>query len=71
MQRAQSPDEPQGAVENIWLVVGSEGGFSFKEVEAFRQAGLEPVTIGPQVLRVETACIALVSALKYEFDLMK
>lgn len=71
IQRAQSLGEPPAPVENIWLVVGSEGGFSFKEVEAFRQVGLEPVTIGPQVLRVETACIALVSALKYEFDLMK
>lgn len=70
-QRAESPGESNAPVEDIWLVVGSEGGFSFKEVEAFRQAGLEPVTIGPQVLRVETACIALVSALKYEFDLMK
>lgn len=62
---------PASNIKNLWIVVGSEGGFSHKEVEQFRNHGLEPVTLGSQVLRVETACIALVSALKYEFDLMK
>ncbi len=57
--------------KNIWLIVGSEGGFSQHEVEVLRQKNLEPVTLGAQVLRVETACIALVSALKYEFDMMR
>lgn len=58
-------------VKNIWLFVGSEGGFSHREVELMKQKELEPVTLGNQVLRVETACIALVAALKYEFDLMR
>ncbi|KHD89164.1 MAG: hypothetical protein OM95_04915 [Bdellovibrio sp. ArHS] len=60
---------PQG-VKAIWIIVGSEGGFSHNEVEKFQQLGLRPVTLGPQVLRVETACMALVSVLKYDFDLM-
>lgn len=54
----------------IWLFVGSEGGFSHREVRLFEELGLKPVTLGSQVLRVETACMALVSVLKYEFDLM-
>lgn len=58
-------------VQNIWIFVGSEGGFSYQEVEVFRQKNLEPVTIGSQVLRVETACIALIAAIKYEFDLLQ
>lgn len=62
-------DHPQG-LKNIWIIVGSEGGFSHQEVEAFQKLGLHPVTLGPQVLRVETACMALVSVLKYDFDLM-
>ncbi|MBX3039139.1 MAG: 16S rRNA (uracil(1498)-N(3))-methyltransferase [Bdellovibrionaceae bacterium] len=61
---------PQGLSE-IWLFVGSEGGFSTQEVESFQEVGLKPVTLGPQVLRVETACMALVSVLKYDFDLMR
>lgn len=57
--------------ENLWLVVGSEGGFSQEEVVKMRQLALHPVTLGEQVLRVETACMTLVSILKYEFGLLK
>lgn len=65
-RRGQGPAQ----IQNIWLIVGSEGGFSYQEVQELKNFGLEPVTIGAQVLRVETACIALTSAIKYEFDLM-
>lgn len=58
-------------VENLWIIVGSEGGFSQKEVSEMQQLGLNPVTLGSQVLRVETACMTLVSVLKYEFGLLK
>lgn len=57
--------------DEIWLFLGSEGGFSEKEVEKFQQFRLEPITLGSQVLRVETACVALLSVLKYEWNLMK
>ncbi len=54
----------------IWnLLVGSEGGFSKHEIDQLNARGFEPFTLGSQVLRVETACISLVAALKYEFDL--
>ncbi|MEQ1877494.1 MAG: 16S rRNA (uracil(1498)-N(3))-methyltransferase [Bdellovibrionia bacterium] len=56
---------------DVWLFVGSEGGFSSGEVELFRANSMRPVTLGPQVLRVETACLALVSVIKYHFDLMR
>lgn len=62
-------EHPEG-ISDIWIIVGSEGGFSHNEVKAFEKLGLYPVTLGPQVLRVETACMALLSALKYDFDLM-
>ena len=55
----------------IWIFVGSEGGFSEREVSLFQSSGLKPVTLGAQVLRVETACLALVSIIKYAFDLMR
>ncbi len=57
--------------EEIWILVGSEGGFSQNEVKAISELGLNPVTLGQQILRVETACLTLVSVLKYEFGLMK
>lgn len=68
LQRVKT-EYPQGT-KDIWIIVGSEGGFSHHEVEEFKKLGLHPVTLGPQVLRVETACMALVSVLKYDFDLM-
>lgn len=62
--------QPQ-APENIWIFVGSEGGFSAAEVKKLTDLGLHPVTLGSQILRVETACMTLVSILKYEFGLME
>jgi 16S rRNA (uracil1498-N3)-methyltransferase len=62
---ANAPD-----FEEFWVFVGSEGGFSPTEVQLFKNWGLEPVTLGDQVLRVETACIALLAVLKYEFGHM-
>lgn len=62
---------PQVAgAETVWLFIGGEGGFSTAEVQRFRELGLVPTTLGEQVLRVETACVALVSVLKYECGLM-
>jgi 16S rRNA (uracil1498-N3)-methyltransferase len=58
-------------IKNIWLIIGSEGGFSEKEVIHMRNLGLDPVTLGSQILRVETACLTLVAVLKYVFGLMK
>lgn len=57
--------------KKVWLVIGSEGGFSQNEVQQMQSQGFHPVTLGSQVLRVETACMTLVSVLKYEFDLMR
>ena len=59
------------SITDIWCLVGSEGGFSVQEVENLKNLGFDPVTLGRQILRVETACLTLVSVLKYEFDLMR
>lgn len=57
-------------IENVWIIVGSEGGFSDQEVLDLKSESFIPVTLGNQILRVETACLALVSVLKYELDLL-
>lgn len=57
--------------QNLWVFVGSEGGFSDAEVAKFERAQLPPVTLGQQVLRVETACVALMSVIKYDCHLME
>lgn len=53
-------------LDQIWVFVGSEGGFSRDEVALFADKGLNPVSMGDQILRVETACLAIVSVIKYE-----
>lgn len=57
--------------EQIWVFVGSEGGFSINEVGQFQKSGMQPLTLGAQVLRVETACVALVSIIKYGLNQMR
>lgn len=55
---------PQG-LDQVWVFVGAEGGFSAKDLELFAKYELLPLSLGDQVLRVETACVTLVSILKY------
>jgi 16S rRNA (uracil1498-N3)-methyltransferase len=57
--------------EPLTVFIGAEGGFSPEEVESFSQRGFRPVTLGPLVLRVETACITILSVIQYHFDLMR
>jgi 16S rRNA (uracil1498-N3)-methyltransferase len=50
------------------LLVGPEGDFSAEETAAALAAGFLPVSLGSIVLRVETATLYCLSALRYEFD---
>ena len=50
----------------FWIFVGSEGGFSAAEVEQLTAVPLRCVSLGTTILRVETACIALVSIVRSE-----
>lgn len=52
------------AIASAAVLVGPEGGLSAKEVEAARSAGFVPVTLGPRILRTETAGIVAVAALQ-------
>lgn len=61
----------QKSPRSVWIFVGGEGGFSQDEARAFEAHGFASATLGRQVLRVETACVALVSVLKYELNLMR
>lgn len=46
------------------LTTGPEGGFSQTEIEQARQAGFEGVTLGPRVLRTESAALAGLAAVQ-------
>jgi 16S rRNA (uracil1498-N3)-methyltransferase len=51
----------------LWLV-GPEGDFTPAEMSLSKSAGFEPITLGPLVLRCETAAIYALSILSYELQ---
>ncbi len=51
----------------VLYVVGPEGDFTPSEIGQFRSAGFQPVSLGPNILRAETAAIYLTGILAYEF----
>ena len=51
---------------HYFIVVGPEGGLSAEEVHRAAAAGLTPVSLGRQVLKVETASLAILSIIQYE-----
>jgi 16S rRNA (uracil1498-N3)-methyltransferase len=48
------------ALPAVEIAVGPEGGFAEDELEAFRIAGFSRLSLGPRVLRTETAAIAAI-----------
>ncbi len=49
----------------VALMIGSEGGFSEKEVELCKDCGALPIWLGERILRCETAPIAAVSIIMH------
>lgn len=60
----------RGAVATgLGAFIGPEGGFTPEEFAAACAAGLAPVSLGPRVLRAETAAIAVCAMALYEWEL--
>jgi 16S rRNA (uracil1498-N3)-methyltransferase len=55
-----------GAPRNVLWLVGPEGDFSPVEMTAAITAGFQPITLGPLVLRSDTAAVYALSILSYE-----
>lgn len=51
----------------VWLI-GPEGDFTPAELSLAKSAGFEPITLGPLVLRCETAAVYALSVLSYELQ---
>ena len=47
----------------VAVVIGPEGGITPREIDVLREAGALPVTLGPRILRTETAGLASLAAL--------
>ncbi len=54
------------SAKRIFLLIGPEGGFSLDEAEDILIRGAKSVSLGPRILRAETAAIAAMSIIQYE-----
>ena len=50
-------------VTDVAIVIGPEGGMSPEEIAMMQEASCRSVTLGPRILRTETAGLAAISAL--------
>lgn len=62
-----SAGRPNAPHKVLWLV-GPEGDFSPAEMTAAVMAGFAPITLGPLVLRCDTAAVAALSVLSHELQ---
>ncbi|SHI96928.1 16S rRNA (uracil1498-N3)-methyltransferase [Malonomonas rubra DSM 5091] len=62
----------KGLPKSVAVLVGPEGGISKQEAEQARSAGYQAVSLGPRILRTETAGLAIMTILQYLYgDLAK
>lgn len=64
---SQGALERTGAPGSAALLIGPEGGLSASEVEAATAAGFAPLSLGPRILRTETAPVVALALLQYRF----
>ncbi len=58
--------EIQGkSIENVAVVIGPEGGFEEGEIEELKAMGAHILTLGPRILRTETAGFTIAALLQY------
>lgn len=60
--RADNKNVPR----TVALLIGPEGGFSEREVELAKENSVTPITLGPRILRTETAAIVASALVLYE-----
>jgi len=56
------------SIKSVSIMLGPEGGFAPNETEYAKSKGMYIVSLGPRILRCETAPVAALSALMYHTD---
>ena len=62
--RAAQPLQIDPTVSEVEILVGPEGGFSAEEYQLACERGYQPTSLGPRVLRTETAPVAALALLQ-------
>ncbi len=63
---AEYSNEHRDRPRSVLMLIGPEGDFTPAELALARRHGCQPITLGPIILRVETAAIYCLSILSYE-----
>lgn len=58
----------EGKSENVAILIGPEGGFAEEEISSLDFANVKRVTLGPRILRTETAGVATLAMVLYELQ---
>lgn len=59
-------DITQKDIKKIGIIIGPEGGFEENEINTLKELGAYIVTLGPRILRTETAGFVCISLIMYE-----
>lgn len=59
------------ALSSATLLIGPEGGFAAAEVTAAQNLGILPVSLGPRLLRTETAAMLAAAVLQHRLGDIK
>ena len=62
--QADTPLKRIAPAQAAVLLIGAEGGFAPAEYQAAQSSGFEPVSLGPRILRTETAPVAALALLQ-------
>jgi 16S rRNA (uracil1498-N3)-methyltransferase len=54
--------------KHVVVLIGPEGGFSQAEADAAKEKGFHLVSLGPNILRTETAAVAVLSMIGYDIS---
>lgn len=68
MDRTKKIISALGPGQTIAVFIGPEGGFEEGEIEAARDAGICPITMGKRILRTETAGLAILAWIMYQLE---
>ncbi|HLI05165.1 MAG TPA: 16S rRNA (uracil(1498)-N(3))-methyltransferase [Ktedonobacteraceae bacterium] len=61
-------DRPPAQPLTVVLFIGPEGGLMAEEVKLAQRHGVQPVSLGPRILRAETAALTAVANVMYQLE---
>jgi 16S rRNA (uracil1498-N3)-methyltransferase len=59
--------QPEKRIDSICMILGPEGGFTSREIQSAGERGFVTASLGPRILRADTASVAACALLQYIF----